>query len=86
MECSSNLFVFINSFTAEWLQQCSKENPNEGDCFRQMFEGMFPMLAKGKVYIFNWNKMTEVFNSVEINLCLLNSQAFRSWESSILNR
>lgn len=34
--------------TADWLRQCSKDNPNEDDCFKQMFEGMFPMLAKGK--------------------------------------
>lgn len=31
----------------EWLQQCSKDNPNKDDCFRQMFEGMFPQLATG---------------------------------------
>lgn len=35
-------------FAAEWLRECSKSNPNEDDCFRQLFEGMFPMLAKGK--------------------------------------
>lgn len=48
----------IFSFAAEWLRQCSKENPNEDDCFRQMFEGMFPMLAKGKNYLNNLNRMT----------------------------
>lgn len=38
---------FIRFLTADWLRQCSKTNPIEDDCFRKMFEGMFPMLAKG---------------------------------------
>ncbi|XP_049535234.1 protein takeout-like [Anopheles darlingi] len=31
----------------EWLRQCRRANPNEDDCFKKMFEGTFPYIAKG---------------------------------------
>ncbi|XP_058169009.1 protein takeout-like [Anopheles ziemanni] len=31
----------------EWLRVCRRANPNEDDCFRKMFEGTFPYIAKG---------------------------------------
>ncbi|XP_052863365.1 uncharacterized protein LOC128270003 [Anopheles cruzii] len=31
----------------EWLRQCHRKNPNEDDCFKRMFEGTFPYIAKG---------------------------------------
>lgn len=43
-----SLFYF---FLAEWLRQCKQSNPTENDCFREMFEGMFPMLARGKWFL-----------------------------------
>lgn len=39
--------------SAEWLMTCSIDRPNEGDCFRRMFEGMFPYLAKGILHTYN---------------------------------
>uniref|UniRef100_A0A2C9GRL0 Haemolymph juvenile hormone binding protein n=1 Tax=Anopheles arabiensis TaxID=7173 RepID=A0A2C9GRL0_ANOAR len=31
----------------EWLRVCKRANPNEDDCFKKMFEGTFPYIAKG---------------------------------------
>ncbi|XP_053672331.1 uncharacterized protein LOC128722676 [Anopheles nili] len=31
----------------EWLRVCKRANPNEDDCFRKLFEGTFPYIAKG---------------------------------------
>ncbi|XP_055607967.1 protein takeout-like [Uranotaenia lowii] len=31
----------------EWLRVCRRENPNEDNCFKKMFEGTFPYIAKG---------------------------------------
>uniref|UniRef100_A0A182RPV7 Uncharacterized protein n=2 Tax=Anopheles funestus TaxID=62324 RepID=A0A182RPV7_ANOFN len=31
----------------EWLRTCKRANPNEDDCFKKMFEGTFPYIAKG---------------------------------------
>ncbi|XP_055633724.1 uncharacterized protein LOC129774053 [Toxorhynchites rutilus septentrionalis] len=31
----------------DWLRVCRRENPNEDDCFRKMFVGTFPYIAKG---------------------------------------
>ncbi|XP_058062405.1 uncharacterized protein LOC131212527 [Anopheles bellator] len=31
----------------EWLRECRRQNPNEDDCFKRMFEGTFPYIAKG---------------------------------------
>lgn len=31
----------------EWLKTCKRSDPNENQCFKHLFEGMFPSLAKG---------------------------------------
>jgi hypothetical protein len=43
---SFNDYNFI-SFPANWLKICSRDNPNENDCFKEMFQGIFPYIAKG---------------------------------------
>lgn len=44
---SLNTIYYFLSIPADWLLTCSRDKPNENGCFRNMFEGMFPMLAKG---------------------------------------
>nr|XP_029727964.1 protein takeout-like [Aedes albopictus]XP_029728254.1 protein takeout-like [Aedes albopictus] len=31
----------------DWLRVCRRDNPNEDDCFKKMFEETFPYIAKG---------------------------------------
>jgi len=30
-----------------WLKVCSRNEPNKDNCFKEMFEGIFPIIAKG---------------------------------------
>jgi len=34
-------------FAASWLKVCNRTDPNQDDCFKGMFEGVFPLIAKG---------------------------------------
>lgn len=44
--CNVSLVAFMK-FAADWLETCQKDRPNEDECFRNMFQGMFPYLAEG---------------------------------------
>lgn len=41
----NDFYLFISA--ASWLKVCSHENPNENSCFKEMFQGIFPYIAKG---------------------------------------